>query len=114
MRRQASFSPELLGRCMTKMLHPPIRTCLNWDCLCSESVMACSSWCTLSAARCVPPRSAEEPALIDLAGVEGMLREIEIQVAELSMYEEGYELKQHDLLLARARHRAATELRAAR
>jgi F-type H+-transporting ATPase subunit epsilon len=58
--------------------------------------------------------SAEEPRMIDLAGVEGMLREIELQIAELSMYEEGYELKQHDLLLARARQRAASELRAAR
>jgi F-type H+-transporting ATPase subunit epsilon len=58
--------------------------------------------------------SAEEPAGIDLAGVEGMLREIELQIAELSMYEEGYELKQHDLLLARARQRAATELRSPR
>ena len=56
--------------------------------------------------------SAEEPRMIDLAGVEGMLREIELQIAELSMYEEGYDLKQHDLLLARARQRAATELRA--
>ncbi len=58
--------------------------------------------------------SAEEPRMIDLAGVEGMLREIELQIAELSMYEEGYELKQHDLLLARARQRAASELRAPR
>jgi F-type H+-transporting ATPase subunit epsilon len=58
--------------------------------------------------------SAEEPAGIDLAGVEGMLREIELQIAELSMYEEGYELKRHDLLLARARQRAATELRSSR
>ncbi len=58
--------------------------------------------------------SAEEPAAIDVAGVEGVLREIELQIAELSMYEEGYELKQHDLLLARARQRAATELRASR
>ena len=57
--------------------------------------------------------SAEEPAAIDLAGVEGMLREIELQIGELSMYEEGYELKQHDLLLARARQRAAIELRTA-
>ena len=56
--------------------------------------------------------SAEEPAAIDLAGVEGVLREIELQIAELSMYEEGYDLKQHDLLLARARQRAAAELRA--
>ncbi len=58
--------------------------------------------------------SAEEPRLIDLTGVEGMLRELELQIAELSMYEEGYDLKQHDLLLARARQRAATELRASR
>ena len=58
--------------------------------------------------------SAEEPAAIDATGVEGVLREIELQIAELSMYEEGYELKQHDLLLARARQRAATELRSAR
>jgi F-type H+-transporting ATPase subunit epsilon len=58
--------------------------------------------------------SAEEPRMIDLAGVEGMLREIELQIAELSMYEEGYELKQNDLLLARARQRAASELRASR
>ena len=56
--------------------------------------------------------SAEEPAAIDLAGVEGVLREIELQIAELSMYEEGYDLKQHDLLLVRARQRAAAELRA--
>jgi len=58
--------------------------------------------------------SAEEPAAIDLAGVEGMLLEIELQIAQLSMYEEGYDLKQHDLLLARARRRAAAELRPAR
>jgi len=57
--------------------------------------------------------SAEEPATIDLAGVEGFLREIEGEIAELSMYEEGFETKQHDLMLARARHRAALELRAA-
>jgi F-type H+-transporting ATPase subunit epsilon len=57
--------------------------------------------------------SAEEPRIIDLASVEGVLRELELQIAELSMYEEGYELKQHDLLLARARRRAAAELRSA-
>jgi F-type H+-transporting ATPase subunit epsilon len=58
--------------------------------------------------------SAEEPTTIDVAGVEGFLREIEHEIGELSMYEEAFEAKQHDLLLARARHRAATELRAAR
>jgi F-type H+-transporting ATPase subunit epsilon len=58
--------------------------------------------------------SAEEPAAIDVGGVEQILREIEGQIGELSMYEVGYELKQHDLLLARARRRAATELRASR
>jgi F-type H+-transporting ATPase subunit epsilon len=58
--------------------------------------------------------SAEEPAMIDVGGVEQILREIELQVAGLSMYEADYEIKQHDLMLARARQRAATELRASR
>jgi len=58
--------------------------------------------------------SAEEPAMIDVGGVEQFLRDIELEVAGLSMYEAEFEIKQHDLLLARARHRAATELRAAR
>ncbi len=58
--------------------------------------------------------SAEEPAMIDVGGVEQFLRDIENEVAGLSMYEAEFEIKQHDLLLARARHRAATELRASR
>ena len=36
------------------------------------------------------------------------------KIAEISMYAEDFEMTQHDLLLARARQRAATELRAAR
>jgi F-type H+-transporting ATPase subunit epsilon len=56
--------------------------------------------------------SAEEPATIDVPGVEGSLRELEGEIADLSMYADEFEAKQHELLLARARHRAATELRA--
>ena len=56
--------------------------------------------------------SAEEPATIDVAGVEEFLREMEKEIAELSMYADEFETKQHDLMLARARHRAAVELRA--
>jgi F-type H+-transporting ATPase subunit epsilon len=56
--------------------------------------------------------SAEEPATIDVAAIEIDLREVEGKIAEISMYAEEFETTQHDLLLARARHRAATELRA--
>jgi len=58
--------------------------------------------------------SAEEPGTIDVAVVEVDLREVEGKIAEISMYAEDFEITQHDLLLARARQRAATELRAAR
>jgi F-type H+-transporting ATPase subunit epsilon len=57
--------------------------------------------------------SAEGPETIDVGGVEGFLREMESEISMLSMYEEGFEAKQHELMLARARHRAATELRSA-
>jgi F-type H+-transporting ATPase subunit epsilon len=56
--------------------------------------------------------SAEEPATIDVAAVEIDLREVEGKITAISMYAEEFEITQHDLLLARARHRAATELRA--
>lgn len=56
--------------------------------------------------------SAEEPAAIDIAAVEIDLREVEGKITAISMFAEEFETTQHDLLLARARHRAATELRA--
>jgi F-type H+-transporting ATPase subunit epsilon len=56
--------------------------------------------------------SAEEPATIDVEAVEIDLREVEGKITAISMYAEEFETTQHDLLLARARHRAATELRA--
>ncbi len=55
--------------------------------------------------------SAEEPATIDATGIERLVRELEDQIADLSMYEKEFETKHHDLMVARARHRAATELR---
>jgi F-type H+-transporting ATPase subunit epsilon len=56
--------------------------------------------------------SAEEPGAIDVTAVEIDVREVEGKIAELSMYAEEFEITQHDLMLARARQRAATELRA--
>jgi F-type H+-transporting ATPase subunit epsilon len=58
--------------------------------------------------------SAEEPGAIDVAAVEVDIREVEGKIASISMYAEEFETTQHDLMLARARHRAATELRASR
>ena len=58
--------------------------------------------------------SAEEPAKIDVAAVEIEIREVEGKIASISMYAAEFETTQHDLMLARARHRAATELRGAR
>lgn len=54
--------------------------------------------------------SAEEPGAIEVEAVEIEVREIEGKIAEISMYAEEYETTQHDLLLARARRRAAVEL----
>jgi F-type H+-transporting ATPase subunit epsilon len=54
--------------------------------------------------------SAEEPGTIEVEAVEIEVREIEGKIAEISMYAEEYETTQHDLLLARARRRAAVEL----
>jgi F-type H+-transporting ATPase subunit epsilon len=54
--------------------------------------------------------SAEEPNVIDVQAVEIEVREIEGKISEISMYAEEYETTQHDLLLARARRRAAVEL----
>ncbi|HVN29731.1 MAG TPA: ATP synthase F1 subunit epsilon [Candidatus Binataceae bacterium] len=58
--------------------------------------------------------SAEEPGKIDVTAVEIEIREVEGKIASISMYAEEFETTQHDLLLARARHRAGTELRTAR
>ena len=43
-----------------------------------------------------------------------VLREAEGKITAISMYAEEFETTQHDLLLARARQRAATELGASR
>ena len=58
--------------------------------------------------------SAEEPGSIDVTAVEIDIREVEGRIAGISMYAEEFETTQHDLMLAQARHRAATELRSAR
>jgi F-type H+-transporting ATPase subunit epsilon len=58
--------------------------------------------------------SAEEPGAIDVSAVEVDIREVEGKIASISMYAEEFESTEHDLLLARARHRAATELRTSR
>jgi F-type H+-transporting ATPase subunit epsilon len=55
--------------------------------------------------------SAEEPGAIDVTAVEIDLREVEGKITSISMYAEEFETTQHDLMLARARQRAATELR---
>src|ERR1700732_2476271 len=57
--------------------------------------------------------SAEEPGTIDIAAVEIDLREVEGKITSISMYAEEFETTHHDLMLARARQRAATELRSA-
>ena len=56
--------------------------------------------------------SAEEPGTIDVSAVEIVIRETEGKIASISMYAEEFETTQHELMLARARHRAATDLRA--
>jgi F-type H+-transporting ATPase subunit epsilon len=56
--------------------------------------------------------SAEDPQTIDVSAVEVEVREVEGKIASISMFAEEFETTQHELLLARARHRAATELRA--
>jgi len=58
--------------------------------------------------------SAEEPGSIDVTAVEIDIREVEGRIAGISMYAEEFETTRHDLMLAQARHRAATELRSAR
>ena len=58
--------------------------------------------------------SSEEPGAIDVTAVEIDVREVEGKIAEISMYAEEFETTRHDLMLARARQRAATELRAVR
>ena len=58
--------------------------------------------------------SAEEPGKIDVAAVEIEIREVEGKIASISMYAEEFETTNHDLMLARARRRAAVELGAAR
>jgi F-type H+-transporting ATPase subunit epsilon len=56
--------------------------------------------------------SAEEPGTIDVSAVEIVIRETEGKISEISMYAEEFETTNNELMLARARHRAATELRA--
>ena len=58
--------------------------------------------------------SAEKPDSIALPKVEELLRELEARVAALSMYAPEFETAHYELMLARARHRAAAELRPAR
>jgi F-type H+-transporting ATPase subunit epsilon len=58
--------------------------------------------------------SAEEPGAIKVEEVEVQVREVEGRLLEISMYADEYELAHHDLMLAHARRRAATELRPAR
>jgi F-type H+-transporting ATPase subunit epsilon len=58
--------------------------------------------------------SAEDPGSIDVAAVEVELREVEGKLTAISMYAEEFETTEHDLMLARARRRAATELRTSR
>jgi F-type H+-transporting ATPase subunit epsilon len=56
--------------------------------------------------------SAEEPGTIDVSAVEIVIRETEGKISGISMYSEEFETTNNALMLARARHRAATELRA--
>jgi F-type H+-transporting ATPase subunit epsilon len=55
--------------------------------------------------------SAEDPQTIDVTAVEVEVLEVEGKIASISMYSEQFETTQHDLMLARARRRAASELR---
>lgn len=57
--------------------------------------------------------SSEEPGAINVEAVEVELREVEGRIVGISMFAEEFEATYHDLMLARARRRAATELRAA-
>jgi F-type H+-transporting ATPase subunit epsilon len=57
---------------------------------------------------------AEDPGAIKIEEVEVQIREVEERLLELSMYADEYELSHHNLLLANARRRAATELRSSR
>ena len=55
--------------------------------------------------------TAEEPGAIRVEEIEVQVREAEGRIVSISMYDEEYESTQHDLMLAQARRRAATELR---
>ncbi len=58
--------------------------------------------------------SAEEPGSIRVEEVDITIRDLEGKMVEVSVYAEEYEPMHRDLMLARARCRAATELRAER
>lgn len=58
--------------------------------------------------------SAEEPGTIKLEEIDVAIRDLEGRIVEVSMYAEEFEPMSRDLALARARRRAATELRAGR
>ncbi len=58
--------------------------------------------------------SAEEPGTIRVEEVDVAIRDLEGRIVEVRMYAEEFEPMHRDLMLARARRRAATELQQGR